>query len=261
MPQHRPVRAWRAYRALLCAVALVFGAAPQGAHAGRVAVAVASNFTAPMQQIAAAFEADTGHGADLSFGATGKLYAQISNGAPFQLLLAADAATPERIEREGRALPGTRITYALGTLVLWSAQPGLVDAQGAVLKTGAFKHLALANPRLAPYGAAALQVLEKMGLAAALQPRLVQGENIAQTFQFVASGNAQLGFVARSQLLGGQGAGGSAWQVPTDLYSPIRQDALLLLPARDSAAAQALRHYLQGARARAIIAAYGYGQP
>ena len=229
------------------------------AHADTVSVAVAANFTAPMQKIAAAFEADTGHKAELSFGATGKFYAQITHGAPFQVLLSADDTTPARLEREGKAVAHSRFTYAIGTLVLWSAQPGTVDAKGDVLKSGDFKHLAIANPKLAPYGAAALQVMEKLGVATALQPRLVQGENIAQTFQFVSTGNAQLGFVALSQVMAdGKIRSGSAWQVPASLHEPIRQDAVLLMPGKDSAAASALLTYLRGRKARAIIQSYGY---
>ncbi|PIF25395.1 molybdate transport system substrate-binding protein [Acidovorax sp. 56] len=231
----------------------------QAAHADTVSVAVAANFTAPMQKIAAAFEADTGHKAELSFGATGKFYAQITNGAPFQILLSADDTTPTKLEKDGKAVAQTRFTYAIGTLVLWSAQPGYVDAQGQVLQTGDFKHLALANPKLAPYGLAATQAMDKLGLTAKLQPRWVQGENIAQTYQFVASGNAQLGFVALSQVMvDGKIAQGSAWQVPAQLHDPIRQDAALLLPGKNSAAAAALLKYLRGDKARAIIQAYGY---
>ncbi|MBU1352298.1 MAG: molybdate ABC transporter substrate-binding protein [Gammaproteobacteria bacterium] len=247
----------------LASVALTFAGIAltslQAAHADTVSVAVAANFTAPMQKIAAAFEADTGHKAELSFGATGKFYAQITHGAPFQILLSADDTTPARLEREGKAVAHSRLTYAIGTLVLWSAQPGYVDAQGDVLKTGSFKHLAIANPKLAPYGAAAVQVMDKLGTTAALQPRLVQGENIAQTFQFVATGNAQLGFVALSQVMAdGKILSGSAWQVPASLHDPIRQDAVLLQSGKDSAAAAALLTYLRGAKARAIIQSYGY---
>ena len=230
------------------------------AHADTVAVAVAANFTAPMQKIAAAFEVDTGHKAELSFGATGKFYAQITHGAPFQVLLSADDTTPARLEKEGKAVARSRFTYAIGTLVLWSAQAGAVDAQGEVLRTGDFKHLAIANPRLAPYGLAAVQVMEKLGVAARLQPRLVQGENIAQTHQFVATGNAQLGFVALSQVMSSDGriARGSAWQVPGDLHEPIRQDAVLLTPGQGNAAAAALLQYLRSDKARAIIQSHGY---
>ena len=241
---------------------LIMGAllASQATLADEVQVAVAANFVAPMQKIAAEFEKDTGYKAQLAFGATGKFYAQIRNGAPFEILLAADDTTPEKLEKEGAGVAGSRFTYAIGTLVLWSAQPGYVDAQGAVLKTGDFKHLAIANPKVAPYGAAALQVMDQLGATAAVQPRLVQGENIAQAFQFVATGNAQLGFVALSQVMAdGKLTGGSAWQVPASLHDPIRQDAVLLTPGKDSTAAAALLAYLRGDKARAIIRSYGYG--
>lgn len=229
------------------------------AQAGEVSVAVAANFTAPMQKIAAAFAQDTGHKAVLAFGSTGKFYAQIKNGAPFQLLLAADDETPARLEKEGLALAGTRFTYATGRLVLWSRQPGLVDDKGEVLRQGKFERLAVADPKLAPYGAAAMQVLGQLGLLQALQPRLVQGENIAQTHQFVATGNAALGFVALSQVMTeGRIATGSAWVVPLSLHAPLRQDAIVLNAGKDQAAAAALAAYLKGDKARAIIRAYGY---
>ncbi len=240
------------------AMALTLGAM-HAAHAGQVSVAVAANFTAPMQKIAAAFEADTGHKAELSFGATGKFYAQITNGAPFQILLSADDTTPAKLEREGKVVANSRFTYAIGTLVLWSAKEGYVDDRGAVLKTGDFKHIAIANPKLAPYGLAATQVMDKLGLAATLQPRFVQGENIAQTYQFVATGNAQLGFVALSQVMvDSKIAQGSAWQVPAEMHEPIRQDAALLETGKGNAAATALMQYLKGDKAKGIIKSYGY---
>ncbi len=243
---------------LLSAIGLAFAAA-SAAQAGQVSVAVAANFTAPMQKIAAAFEADTGHKAELSFGATGKFYAQITNGAPFQILLSADDTTPAKLEREGKVVANSRFTYAIGTLVLWSAKEGYVDDKGAVLKTGDFKHLAIANPKLAPYGLAATQVMDKLGLTATLQPRFVQGENIAQTYQFVATGNAQLGFVALSQVMvDGKIGQGSAWQVPADMHEPIRQDAALLETGKGNAAATALMQYLKTDKAKAIIKSYGY---
>ncbi len=247
-----------ALRSLVALIGLAL-ASVHAAQAGTVSVAVAANFTAPMQKIASAFEADTGHKAELSFGATGKFYAQIANGAPFQILLSADDTTPARLEKEGKAVASARFTYAIGTLVLWSAQPGYVDTQGAVLKTGDFKHLALANPKLAPYGLAAMQTMDKLGVTARLQPRFVQGENIAQTHQFVATGNAQLGFVALSQVMAdGKITSGSAWQVPADLHEPIRQDAALLESGRGNAAATALMQYLKGDKAKAIIRSHGY---
>lgn len=231
------------------------------AQAAEVGVAVASNFMAPMQKIAQAFEQDTGHKAMLSFGATGSFYAQIKNGAPFQVLLAADALTPQRLESEGLGVAGSRFTYAVGKLVLWSRQPGLVDDKGAILRSGQFERMALANPKLAPYGAAAVEVMRQMGVLKDIQPKLVQGENIAQTYQFIASGNAQLGFVALSQVMtDGKLTQGSGWPVPPGLHAPILQDAILLTPGRNNPAARALLGYLQGEKARAIIRASGYSQ-
>jgi molybdate transport system substrate-binding protein len=229
------------------------------AFAAEVQVAVAANFTAPMQVIAADFEKTTGHKAQLAFGATGKFYAQIKNGAPFEILLAADDETPVKLEKEGLAVSGSRFTYAIGQLALWSAKPGYVDNKGAVLTQGMFKHLALANPKLAPYGAAAVETLSKLGLLASLQPKFVQGENIAQTFQFVSTGNAELGFVALSQVVeGGKLKSGSAWRVPPNLHAPIRQDAVILARGKGNPAALALMKYLKQDKARAIIKAYGY---
>ena len=229
------------------------------AHADEVAVAVAANFTAPMQKIAAQFEKDTGHKAVLSFGATGKFYAQINNGAPFGILLAADDTTPEKIAKEGKGVDASRYTYAIGQLVLWSKQAGYVDDKGTVLKTGDYQHIAVANPKLAPYGQAAMETLDKLGLAAQVSPKIVQGENIGQTYQFAASGNAQLGFVALSQVMeGGKIREGSAWVVPEAMHEPIRQDAILLNTAKDNVAAKALLIYLKSDTARAIIKSYGY---
>lgn len=230
------------------------------AQAAEVVVAVASNFTAPMKQIAQDFAKDTGHTAQLSFGATGKFYAQIVNGGPFEVLLAADDTTAEKLVREGQAVAASRFTYAIGQLVLWSPRAGYVDSQGAVLKSADFKHIAIANPRLAPYGLAAMQTLHKLGLAVVLQPRMVTGENIAQTYHFVASGNAQLGFVALSQVMeNGQIGAGSACQVPASMHDPIRQEAVVLTKGKDNAAAAALMDYLRGDKARAVMKSFGYG--
>lgn len=241
------------------AVAVLAALALPAARAAEVAVAVAANFTAPAQQIAAEFARDTGHSAQLSFGATGKFYAQIRNGAPFEVLLAADDTTPAKLEGEGATVAGSRFTYAVGQLVLWSAKAGLVDERGEVLRGGSFQHLALANPRLAPYGAAALEVLGGLKLTEALQPRFVQAENIAQAYQYIASGNAELGFVALSQVMReGRITSGSAWIVPASLHEPIRQDAVLLLKGKGQPAAEAWLRYLKGDKARAIIKSYGY---
>jgi len=239
---------------LLCTLLLAVAA-----HADEVQVAVAANFTAPMKQIAAEFEKDTGHKAVLAFGATGKFYAQISNGAPFEVLLTADDETPVKLEKELLAAPNTRFTYAIGKLVLWSAKTGYVDGQGDILKKGDFKHLALANPKAAPYGAAAMEAMKNLGVLESIQPRIVQGENISQTHQFVATGNAELGFVALSQVFkDGKITSGSAWIVPAKLYAPIRQDAVVLAKGRNKPAASALVNYLKTDKARSIIKSYGY---
>lgn len=244
------MKRWMAILSALLAI-------PAGALAGEVHVAVAANFAAPMEKIAPMFEADTGHTALLSVGSTGKFYTQIRNGAPFDVLLAADDETPAKLEREGQG--AGRFTYAVGRLALWSRQAGLVDAQGAVLRSGRFERLAVADPKLAPYGAAAYETLGKLGLLETLRLTLVQGENIAQAYQFAATGNAQLGFVALSQVqAGGRLKEGSAWIVPASLHAPIRQDAILLGKGKDKAAAAALMRYLHGDKARAVIRSYGY---
>lgn len=229
------------------------------AFADEVKVAVAANFTAPMQKIAVEFEKDTGHKALVSTGATGAFYAQIKNGAPFEIFLSADDETPAKLEAEGAGVKGSRFTYAIGRLVLWSAKPGFVDARGEVLKKGDFNKLALANPKTAPYGSAALEVMKKLGVQEALQPKIVQGENISQTFQFVSTGNAEVGFVALSQVWqDGVLKSGSAWVVPADQYSTIRQDAILLAKGEGKPAAEALLKYLKGDKAKAVIKSYGY---
>lgn len=240
----------------LLALGLVFAGST---CAGQVQVAVAANFSAPMQAIAAEFEKSSGHKVVAAYGATGQFYAQIHNGAPFEVFLAADDSTPAKLENEGAGVAGSRFTYATGALALWSAQAGYVDAEGVVLKGGAFQHLAIANPQAAPYGLAATQVLAKLGLSQAVAGKLVEGQNIAQAYQFVASGNAELGFVALSQVYkNGKITSGSAWQVPAELHEPIRQDALLLTQGQDNPAAKALLDYLRGDTAAAIIRAYGY---
>ena len=228
--------------------------------AAQTTVAVASNFTAPMKVLAQAFERDTGHPLTLAFGATGQFYAQIRNGAPFAVLLSADDETPLKLEREGLAVAGTRLTYATGRLALWSRQPGLVDPQGQVLRTGRFDKLAIANPKLAPYGAAALPTLQALGLHERLTPKLVEGANVTQAYQFAASGNAALAFVAVAQVFeNGQLREGSAWVVPDTLHEPLAQDAVLLKVGQNNPAAAALLQYLRTEKAQAIIRSYGYG--
>lgn len=244
---------------LLVAVLALFST---GASAETVQLAVAANFAGPVKQIVADFEQSTGHKAVVSTGATGKFYAQIVNGAPFEVLLSADDETPAKLEREGHAQPGTRFTYAVGRLVLWSPKAGVVDGEGAVLKTGDFRHLALANPKVAPYGQAAVETLKAQGTHDRLSPRFVFGENIAQTHQFVASGNAELGFVALSQVTrDGKVAEGSAWIVPASMHAPIRQDAAVLLRGKDNPAAAAFLAFLKGDKARATIRGFGYDLP
>lgn len=246
-------------QAVVLAILLMWGA---GARAGEVMVAVAANFLAPMEVISALFEKDTGHKARLASGATGKFVTQIANGAPFEVFLAADAEAPARLEKEGLAVSGSRYTYAIGKLVLWSAREGFVDAKGEVLGKGDYKHLAIANPRTAPYGAAATEVLNKLNLAGAVQPKLVQGENIAQTHQFISTGNAELGFVAYSQVFrDGKLISGSAWVVPKGLHAPIQQDAQLLNKGKANPAALALLNYLKGEKAKRVIKAFGYDLP
>lgn len=228
-------------------------------HAAEVNVAVAANFTAPMKQIAAEFEKETGHKAVLAFGASGKFYAQIRNGAPFQLFLSADDEKPIKLIKDGLAVADSRFTYALGTLVLWSAKPGFVDSKGEIMSNGHFAKIAIANPKLAPYGTAAIEVLTKRGLLPRIAPKFVQGENISQTYQFIFTGNAELGFVALSQVMkDGKIPAGSAWVVPGTLHSPIRQDAVLLSTGKDNAAAKALLAYLKSEKAKIIIRSFGY---
>ncbi len=229
------------------------------ARAEEVRVAVAANFTAPIQAIAKQFERDTGHKALLSFGSTGKFYAQVRQGAPFEVFLSADKETPARLAREGYADPATLFTYAVGRLALWSPRAGLVDPRGDVLRGAGYRHLAIANPKTAPYGAAALAVLERLGLRASVRPRLVQGESIAQAYQFTSTGNAELGFVALAQVWrDGKITHGSAWLVPAGLHEPIRQDAVVLDKGRRNPAARALADYLRSDKARAIIRSFGY---
>jgi molybdate transport system substrate-binding protein len=230
------------------------------AAAAEVQVAVASNFERPMRHIAEEFAKDTGHQAVVATGATGAFFAQIENGAPFEVFLAADSKTPERLEADGWSVAGSRFVYAIGVLVLWSARSGFVDSAGAVLRAGDFRHLAIANPKLAPYGAAATEALGGLGLLDTLRPKLVHGETIAQTQQFIASGSAELGFVALSQVALPD-AGGSYWVVPSRLYTPLQQQATLLNKGAGNPAARALCAYLAGSKARETIRSFGYALP
>ena len=233
---------------------------PGVSASGKVHVAVASNFSQAIRQISERFEKTTGHQVVLSFGSTGKHYAQIRNGAPFHVFLAADAERPMRLEREGLAVPGSRFTYAVGSLVLWSPRPGFVDSDGGVLGTDRFRRLAVANPKLAPYGKAAWEVLRARGLWGALQDRMVRGENIGQTFQFVASRSAELGFVASSQIKRpGLPVQGSYWEAPQTLYTPIEQQAVLL--KGKNPAARDFLSFLRQDESLQIIRGFGYGAP
>ncbi|AZZ76075.1 molybdate ABC transporter substrate-binding protein [Pseudomonas sp. RU47] len=251
------IRASRFAPSCLASLLAVF--AVGAVQADEVQVAVAANFTAPIQAIAADFEKDTGHKLVAAYGATGQFYTQIKNGAPFEVFLSADGTTPEKLEKEGDTVKGSRFTYAIGTLALWSAKEGYVDAKGEVLKKNEYQHLSIANPKAAPYGLAATQVLEKLKLTEATKARIVEGQNITQAYQFVSTGNAELGFVALSQIYkDGKVSSGSAWIVPADMHDPIKQDAVILNKGKDNAAAKALVEYLKGPKAAAVIKSYGY---
>jgi molybdate transport system substrate-binding protein len=230
------------------------------ARAGEVQVAVAANFAGPIGKIGEAFTAATGHALKVSSGATGKFYTQIVSGAPFEVLVAADDETPKRLVAEGHAVAGTNFTYAIGRLVLWSAQPGFVDAQGAVLASDKVKHVAIANPKVAPYGAAAIEVIKARGLYGAVTPKLVTAESIAQAYQFAFTGNAEVGFVALAQVaMPGKPVVGSYWLVPAHLYGEIRQDAVLLRAGEKNPAAAAWLAYLKSDAAKQLIRDFGYG--
>jgi molybdate transport system substrate-binding protein len=231
------------------------------ARADEVTLAVAANFTAPMKQIAAEFEKDTGHKVLASFGSTGKFYAQIKNGAPFEILLSADEETPAKLSKENLAVPGSQFTYAVGKLVLWSTKPGLVDSAGSILKKGGFEHLSVADPKLAPYGAAGMETMKALGVLEAVQTKIVTADSITQAYQFISSGNAELGFVALSQVLKEGKIEGSSWLVPSNLYSPIRQDAVILEKGKGQPGAAALLKYLKSDKAKAIIRSFGYELP
>lgn len=233
-------------------------------QAATTIVAVASDFTKPMTEIAAEFEKATGHQAKLSFGSSGKAFAQIQSGAPFEVYLSASEKYPLELEQSGFAVPDSHFVYALGKLVLWSSQPDYVDGKGEVLKTGQFKQLALADPHHAPYGVVAEEVMKNLGVLDTLRPLFVHGENIAQTFQFVSTGNAELGFVALAQVIDiktGKIASGSGWIIPDELHSPFRQTAVLLKKGEENPAALALLDFLKSAPALAIIEKYGFGLP
>ncbi|SDZ94161.1 molybdate transport system substrate-binding protein [Thiothrix caldifontis] len=248
------------FKQTLLAVAIACSTA--SAWADEVQVAVASNFTKPLEAIAEKFKAASGHDLKISAGATGKLYAQIENGAPFEVFISADSKTPKKLVEAKMAEADSQFTYAFGKLALWSSTEGYVDDKGEVLTKGDFKHLAIANPKTAPYGEAAMGIFGKLGITDTITPKLVTGENITQTYDFVSTGNAELGFVALSQVQKeGKLKSGSAWVVPQDMYTPLSQDAVLLSSAKDSASAKALLEFLKGEEAQTVISSYGYGLP
>jgi molybdate transport system substrate-binding protein len=240
--------------ALFLLLAMIGLARP--AVAADVRIAVAANFTEPAKEIGAAFARATGHRAIFSYGASGQFYAQIAQGAPFEIFLSADAERPRKAEAEGLGVRGTRFTYAIGRLVLYSRSAGLVDAGGLVLRRGRFAKLAIADPLTAPYGLAAEQTMQRLGLYGALRPKLVQGTSITQAYQFVSTGAAELGFVALSQLVSARG--GSRWLVPERYHAPIAQQAILLRAGERNPAARAFLAFLRSPRALAIIRRYGY---
>ena len=231
------------------------------ALAGETRVAVATNFLSTFEAIAERFEHETGHQILVSSGSSGKLYVQIQHGAPFDLFLSADAQRPERLEQEGLAVSGSRFTYAVGRLTLWSVDPLVIHGDGkTMLRKGTFQFLAIANPKTAPYGQAAVQTLKALKLWEHMEGRLVRGENIGQTFQFVFTENAQLGFVALSQVLDPKlKSVGARWDVPTHLYTPLTQQAVLLKRGRENSAAKSFMDYMKGKTARDIIEGFGYG--
>lgn len=230
--------------------------------AGEVSAAVASNFAAPMERIVALFQRESGHTVKVSLGSSGKFYSQIQNGAPFDVFLAADEKHPKLLEQEGLAVANSRFVYALGKLVLWSVKPGFVDDKGAVLSKGSYNKIAYADSKLAPYGLAAQETLQKMNLWDKVQSKMVTGESIAQTYQFAATGNAELAFIALSQITkDGKATEGSWWIVPTDMYNPIKQSVVQLTAAKDKTAAQAFMTFLKSEKVVAVIRSFGYELP
>ncbi len=229
-------------------------------RADEALVAVAANFAGAVAAIGAEFTEDTGHTLKITTGATGKLYAQISEGAPFAILLSADSKTPQKLEQEGKAVTGTRFTYAVGKLTLWSPDAGKIGSDPKVaLRAASTLHIAIANPDLAPYGVAAREALSAMGLWGTIQPKIVMGENIGQTFSLIDSGAAEMGFIATSAIeVPGKEPKGSRFDVPQEMFRPITQDAVLLQAGKDNAAARAFIDYLKGAKAKAIAQSFGY---
>jgi molybdate transport system substrate-binding protein len=243
----------RLFRSIAFVAGLLLASAP--AQAAQTNVAVAANFADAAKEIAAIFKQKTGHEAVLSFGASGQFYTQITQGAPFQVFLSADDSRPKKLIEDGLAVPDSRFTYAIGKLVLWSKSPGIVTGE-ETLKAAAFAKLSICNPAAAPYGLAAVETMKSLNLYESLKPKLVEGATITQAYQFVETGNAELGFVALSQLTGRDA--GSRWVVPQALYDPIRQDAVLLKSGAANEAASAFIAFLRSPEARSIIERYGY---
>ncbi len=228
-------------------------------QAVEIKVAVASNFANVLKEVAIEFQKDTGHQLAITPGATGKFYAQISNGAPFDVFLSADDETPRKLAQEGKAIASSQFTYAIGRLALWSPNPEMIDKTADILKTDKFKFIAIANAKVAPYGQAAVQTMQKLGVLTKIEPRVVQGESISQTYQFVSTGNAQLGFVAMSQIVeNGKIKMGSAWIVPEEMHEQLKQDAVVLQSCKHMSACQALIDYLKSEKAKKLMASYGY---
>jgi molybdate transport system substrate-binding protein len=243
---------------IVAIIALLGFALPNTTRADEVKVAVAANFTPVIKTLQKQFEEKTGHILVASFGPSGGFYAQIKNGAPFDVFLSADAKRPQMLEDEKLAIEGSRFTYAVGKLALWSAKPDFVDEKGDILKKGDFAKLAIADPKTAPYGEAAMQTLDYLKLSDTLAPKIVQGVDISQAYQFVATGNADLGFVAYSQVIAKKDAKGSLWIVPQEYYKPIEQQAVLLEKSKDNKAAHAFLEFLKSNEARETIRSFGY---
>ncbi len=254
--QEKPKILNRLLRVVLGAFAAAFTLSAVPVLAAEVQVAVAANFTEPAREIAVAFRVATGHTAVLSFGSSGQFYTQISRGAPFEVFLSADRDRPKKAEQDGLAVPGTRFTYAVGRLVLFSKTPGLVDGAGTVLAGNSFQKLSIADPASAPYGTAAIQTMRKLGLYDRLKPKIVQGSSITQAYQFVSTGAAELGFVAQSQII--NEPGGSRWIVPASDHAPIDQQAILLYAGDKNPAARAFLSFLKTPAAITVIKRYGY---
>lgn len=250
------------FRGLVAIVMILFSLVSLPVYSSEVNVAVATNFAAPMERIVALFQKESGHTVKVSLASSGKLYTQIKGGSPFDVLLSADETIPKRLIQDGQAVGSSRFVYAVGKLVLWSSQPGFVDAKGAVLNKGNFTKLAIADPKLSPYGLAAKETLEKLVMWNAMQEKLIKGENVAQTYQLAATENAELAFISLSQIMReGKVSEGSWWQVPPELHNPIRQSAVMLAGAKDKIAAQAFLEFLKSNKAVAIIRSFGYELP